>query len=220
MPKTQAGQLDSEVTYLDLIQEGDMLLNATTLSKRERQTASPSTSTLPLIRQRILASGWTKPTIQLAALLGLELENSLTVGGRRRLLRLMASQPVDVIIAALNRRERISLDPAFEMLRIWVNRPCPVKPQVRTPERRRIGVGYRDKGSLLPSHMKGRQLPESNAIYLGEKKEWMTSLPQQLYIWVQDWGYLMHHLGDGWWAPDIRLRQHMNAGGARMSPLG
>jgi hypothetical protein len=79
-------------------------------------------------------------------------------------------------------------------------------------------VGYRDKGSLLPSHKKGRQLPDENAIYLGEKKEWMTSLPQQLYIWVQEWGYLMHHLGDGWWAPDIRLRQHMNAGGARISP--
>jgi len=70
---------------------------------------------------------------------------------------------------------------------------------------------------MLPSHLKGRQLPEENAIFLGEKKEWITSLPQQLFIWVQDWGYLMHHLGDGWWAPDIRLRQHMNAGGARIT---
>jgi hypothetical protein len=165
----------------------------------------------------VFASGWTKPTIQLAALLGMELEGSLSVGGARRLSQLLVSQPVDVIEAALLRRERISNDPSFDVLRAWANRPCSVKPAKHSPERRRIGVGYRDKGSLLPSHKKGRQLPDENAIYLGEKKEWMTSLPQQLYIWVQEWGYLMHHLGDGWWAPDIRLRQHMNAGGARIS---
>jgi hypothetical protein len=217
MPKTQARATVEEVTYLDLIQEGDAHLNATILSKRERQTASPSTNTLPLIRQKVFASGWTKPTIQLAALLGMELEGSLSVGGARRLSQLLVSQPVDVIEAALLRRERISNDPSFDVLRAWANRPCSVKPAKHSPERRRIGVGYRDKGSLLPSHKKGRQLPDENAIYLGEKKEWMTSLPQQLYIWVQEWGYLMHHLGDGWWAPDIRLRQHMNAGGARIS---
>jgi hypothetical protein len=168
----------------------------------------------------VFASGWTKPTIQLAAPLGMELDGTLSIGGLRRLSQLMASQPVDVIAAAVHRRERISSDPSFDVLRIWANRPCSVKPAKHSPERRRIGVGYRDKGSLLPSHLKGRQLPEENAIYLGEKKEWMTSLPQQLYIWVQEWGYLMHHLGDGWWAPDTRLRQHMNAGGARVSPLG
>ena len=217
MPKTQARATVEEVTYLDLIQEGDAHLNATILSKRERQTASPSTNTLPFIRQKVLQSGWTKPTIQLAALLGMELEGSLTVGGLRRLSQLMASQPVDVIVAAVHRREKISNDPSFDVLREWANRPCSVKHSTRSPEKRRIGVGYRDKGSLLPSHKKGRQLPDENAIYLGEKKEWMTSLPQQLYIWVQEWGYLMHHIGDGWWAPDIRLRQHMNAGGARIS---
>jgi len=217
MPKTQARATVEEVTYLDLIQEGDAHLNATILSKRERQTASPSTNTLPFIRQKILQSGWTKPTIQLAALLGMELEGSLTVGGLRRLSQLMASQPVDVIVAAVHRREKISNDPSFDVLREWANRPCSVKHSTRSPEKRRIGVGYRDKGSMQPSHQRGRQLPEENAIFLGEKKEWMSSLPQQLYIWVQDWGYLMHHLGDGWWAPDIRLRQHMNAGGARIT---
>jgi hypothetical protein len=217
MPKTPGRTAEEEITYLDLLQEGDAHLNATTLSKRERQTASPSNNTLPFIYKKILQSGWTKPTIQLAALLGMELEGSLTVGGLRRLSRLMASQPVDVIVAAIHRRERISSDPSFDVLRAWANRPCAVSHSARSPEKRRIGVGYRDKGSLLPSHKKGRQLPEENAIYLGEKKEWMTSLPQQLYIWVQEWGYLMHHLGDGWWAPDIRLRQHMNAGGARIS---
>jgi len=218
MPKTQAGQLQEKVTYLDLLQEGDAHLNATTLSKMRKHTASPSSSTLPLLFQRVRESGWTKPTIQLAALLGMELEGSLTVGGMRRLSRLMASQPVEVIVAASRRQERISSDPSFDILRAWTNRPCSVKHSPHPPERRRIGVGYRDKGSLQPSHTKGRQLPDENAIYLGEKKEWMTSLPQQLYIWVQEWGYLMHHLGDGWWAPDIRLRQHMNAGGARISP--
>jgi hypothetical protein len=150
----------------------------------------------------------------------MESQGILTLGGMRRLSHMLTSQSTDVISAALNRKERILSDPSFDMLRAWANRPFSVKHSTRSKERRRIGVGYRDKGSLLPSHQKGRQLPEENAIFLGEKKEWLTSLPQQLYIWVQDWGYLMHHIGDGWWAPDIRLRQHMNAGGARMSPLG
>jgi len=36
MPKTQAGQLQEKVTYLDLLQEGDAHLNATTLSKMRK----------------------------------------------------------------------------------------------------------------------------------------------------------------------------------------
>jgi hypothetical protein len=217
MPKTRNKAAKGEVSHLDLIQEGDFSLNVTYLSKRERHTSSPSASTLPSVYQVVRKSGWTKTTIQLAALLGMELDGTLTIGGLRRLSRLMAFQPIEVIVAATNRRERISSDPAFDVLRAWVNRPCPVRHTPKRPEKRRIGVGYRDKGSMQPSHQRGRQLPEENAIYLGEKKEWITSLPQQLYIWVQDWGYLMHHLGDGWWAPDIRLRQHMNAGGARIT---
>jgi hypothetical protein len=217
MPEHQHRAAEGQVTHLDLIQEGDFSLNVSYLSKRERHTSSPSNSTLPALFQVVKASGWTKPTIQLAALLGMELDGTLTIGGLRRLSRLMAFQPEVVIVAAIQRRERISSDPSFDVLRAWVNRPCSVKHSPRRPEKRRIGVGYRDKGSMQPSHLKGRNLPEENAIFLGEKKEWITSLPQQLFIWVQDWGYLMHHIGDGWWAPDIRLRQHMNAGGARIT---
>jgi len=217
MPEHQHRAAEGEVTHLDLIQEGDFSLNTTVLSKKVRQTSSPSASTLPDAFRVVQRSGWNKPTIQLAALLGMELDGTLTIGGLRRLSRLMAFQPIEVIVAATQRRERISSDPSFEVLRTWVNRPCSVRHTPKRPEKRRIGVGYRDKGSMLPSHLKGRQLPEENAIFLGEKKEWITSLPQQLFIWVQDWGYLMHHLGDGWWAPDIRLRQHMNAGGARIT---
>lgn len=215
MVANQKERLQSEsILFLDLNQEGDGFLNASTFSKRERQTASPSTSTLPLIRSKVEKSGWTKPTIQLAALLGMEQDGLLTVGGMRRLSRLMASQPVDVIEAAILRKQKIASDPSFEVLRVWVNRPCSVKRSPRTPERRRIGVGYRDKGSLLPSHLKGRKLPEKNLLFLGEKKEWISSLPQPLYIWVQHWGYLLHHIGDGWWAPDVRLQMQINAGRA------
>jgi len=214
MPKTQAGQLLRESHFFDLLQEGDELLNATSLSKRERQTASPSTSTLPLIRSMIRKSGWEKPTIQLAALLGMEQKDLLSIGGKRRLYQMMAFQPTDVIAAALRRMDRISNDPSFEILRVWANRPSSVKRSPPKIERRRIGVGYRDKGSLLPSHQRGRRLPERHILFLGEKKEWVSSLPQQLYIWFQEYGYLMHHLHDGWWAPDIRLQMHINAGRA------
>jgi len=214
MPEKQVRPLQEEPHYLDLLQEGDMLLNATSLSKRERQTASPSTSTLPLIRSKIRKSGWEKPTVQLAALLGMERDGFLSLGGKRRLIQMLASQPTSVIAAALRRRDRISSDPSFEILRSWANRPFSVKRSPPKIERRRIGVGYRDKGSLLPSHMRGRRLPEGHLIFLGESKEWISSLPQQLYIWFQEYGYLMHHVSDGWWAPDIRLQMHINAGRA------
>jgi hypothetical protein len=195
--------------FLDLIEEGDELLDTRQTSRRGRQTESPAASTLPEIFQKVRASGWDKPTIQLSALLGMENQGSLSIGGMRRLKQMLASQPTSVIAAALSRKEKIQNDPSFGMLRAWANRNCPVRKKFHRPEKNRIGVGYRDKGSLLPSHHRGRRLPEEFMFYLGEKKEWISSLPQELYIWVQNWSYLLHHLGDGWWAPDTRLRQHM-----------
>lgn len=195
--------------FLDLIEEGDELLDVRQTSRRGRQTESPSDSTLPDVRRKVRQSGWDKPTIQLAALLGMECQGSLSIGGMRRLKQMLASQPTPVIIAANSRKDKILLDPSFDMLRAWANRKCPVRQKRRTTEKRRIGVGYRDKGSLLPSHHRGRRQSEEFMFYLGERKEYIGTLPQELYIWVQNWSYLLHHLGDGWWAPDIRLRQHM-----------
>jgi hypothetical protein len=139
----------------------------------------------------------------------MESQGTLTVGGMRRMSQMLTSQSTDVIAAAYRRSERISSDPSFDMLRQWANRPCPVRRTPKRSEKRRIGVGYRDKGSVLPSHKQGRRLPTEFQLYLGEKKEFIGTLPQALYVWVQDWSYLLHHLGDGWWAPDIRLRQHL-----------
>jgi FMN-dependent NADH-azoreductase len=47
MPKTQAGQLQEKVTYLDLLQEGDAHLNATTLSKMRKLQRAPRTAHSP-----------------------------------------------------------------------------------------------------------------------------------------------------------------------------
>jgi len=209
MSKKHGGAIKRDTSFFDLLNEGDELLDVRRTSMRGRQTVTPSASTLPDLFKKVRKSGWDKPTIQLSALLGMELDGLLTLGGARRLSRLMTSQSVEVISAALTRRDRIASDPSFEMLRAWCNRPCSVRPAFHRIEKRRIGVGYRDKGSLPPSHSRGRQMPGEFDLYLGERKEWLGSYSQQLYTWIQDYGYLLIHQGDGWWAPDTRLRQHL-----------
>lgn len=200
-PKRSLGKVTH--VSLDLYEAGDQLLSEPT-SVRGGQTATRSASTLPSDERIVRTSGWKKPTIQLAMLLGLERQGMLTIGGRRRLHKLMGTQPTAVCMAAY-RRINISFDPSFVALARWVNRPQPLRQFTRKPQRR-IGVGYRDKGSLPPYHTRGRSHPEPGSIFLGERMEYMWSLEPQVAFLVRDYGYLLTHLGDGWWIPDHRLR--------------
>jgi len=133
----------------------------------------------------------------------LERLGNLTVGGRRRLHKMLASQSTSVQSAAIS-RSHISSDPTFWTFQNWVNRPTPLQ-KFRKKEKSRIGVGYRDKGSLPPIHTRGRH-EQPDAIYLGERKEYIWDLELKTALMVQDYGYLLNHLGDGWWVPDHRLR--------------
>jgi hypothetical protein len=148
-----------------------------------------------------------KPTIQLAMLLGLERQDSLTIGGRRRLHKMLASQPTLVQYAAF-RRWQIATDPSFESLAIWVNRPIHLRAFNRK-SKRRIGVGYRDKGATLRSHERFRRQSPDGILYLGERMEFLWTYPPEVSLLVQDYGYLFIHLGDGWWEPDYRLKSLM-----------
>jgi hypothetical protein len=139
----------------------------------------------------------------------LEDQRKLSVGGRRRLVQLQTSQSVDVLLAAKHRANNLSNPKAFEILFAWVNRPCPLR-SFHKKESRRIGVGYRDSGSTLPLHKQGRR-EQPNLIYLGEKMRDLYQVDPKLLPVVMDYGYLFHHVSDGWYEPDIRLVLHLRA---------
>jgi len=199
---------------IDLYEAGDRLLSIPVSAKESRQTESRPTST-PYKELRLLIekSGWNKPTIQLAMCLGLEAKGNLTVGGLRRLHQLMKHCSIPVQCAAAS-RSHIANDPRFWALREWVNRPYSFR-AFRKKEKRRIGVGYRDKGTLPPPHQQGRDMPEPGAIYLGEKMEYIWTLEPRVALMVQDYGYLLSQIptetgrNSGWWIPDHRLRYLM-----------
>lgn len=191
---------------LDLYEAGDQLFSVPEL-QMVRQTWPHSASTLRDVRLKVIRSGWMKPTIQLAMLLGLERQDCLSIGGRRRLHKMLASQPTLVHFAAF-RRWTIALDPSFESLAIWVNRPIHLR-SFNRKAKRRIGVGYRDKGATLRSHERFRNQSPEGILYLGERKELIWTYPPEVSLLVQDYGYLFNHLGDGWWEPDYRLKALM-----------
>jgi hypothetical protein len=119
---------------------------------------------------------------------------------------MLTSQSTSVQFAAFTRSEKLGTDPSFEMLAFWVNRPLSLRANFRK-EKRRIGVGYRDKGTTLPHDKQGRREGPDDAIFLGEHMEFIWSLvPIEVALLVQDYGHLFNHLNDGWWVPDHRLK--------------
>lgn len=206
LPVRKTSGKGGPVESLDLYEAGDQLFPQTDNAISSRQRWTRSASTPQDVYLKIVASGFQKPTIQLAMLLWLERQDQLSVGGKRRLHKMLASQPTPVHIAAVSRSELLGNDPRFEMLACWVNRPLSLRGYHRK-SKRRIGVGYRDKGSTLPHDKQGRREGPDDAIFLGEHMEFIWSLvPIEVALLVQDYGHLFNHLDGGWWVPDHRLK--------------
>jgi hypothetical protein len=193
---------------IDLHQAGDGMLSIEVQRMvGQKGPHSANTRRINEAHSAILRSGWNKPTIQLAMLLGLSAKGELETGGLRRMFKLLATQPVPVTEAAVL-RSHIANDSSFKELAIWVNRPMSFT-SFKKKRKRRIGVGYRDKGALPPSHSKDRNRMRANAIYLGKKMELLWDLDLETALLIRDYGYLFNHLGGGWWEIDPRLRQHL-----------
>jgi len=205
--KRRSSGRDLSTISIDLYEVGDRMMSLPS-HRISGQTETRSAS-IPNWRLRQLnrKSGWEKPTIQLAMLIGLERDGNLTIGGKRRLHKMLASQSTQVQQAAIS-RSHISLNPSFWTLKEWVNRPCSL-PSFKKKPKLRIGIGYRDKGSLPPYYSRVRTKLQTEAIYLGEKMEYVWDLQPEVALLVQDYGYLLNHLHDGWWEPDHRLRYLM-----------
>lgn len=186
---------------LDLYEAGDHLAPYSFYAERAGQTATHTDRTLPSDFLSVRKSGWMKPSIQLGALLYLESRGELTLHGKRRLHRLLRNISSQEVEASQRHKERISKSPkSFGVLLRWIQRPLSFQ-SFKRRERRRIGVGYRDKGSLPPSHSQGRRERPDEAIYLGEEMEYIDDLRPVINL-VGAYGYpLFHHLSDGWWIP-------------------
>jgi hypothetical protein len=199
-PNQKGGMRTPKGHPLDLYEAGDSLAPELYSSERIGQTATHSDRTLPDDTYKVIKSGWIKPSIQLGALLYLRSRGDLTLGGKRRLHRLLNRISPEEVFAALRHQEKISKSPqSFEVLLRWIQRPLHLRQYFRK-ERRRIGVGYRDKGSLPPSHSRNRVFGEQGLLYLGEEKEFLSELPKfQSHLVGVNGILLFHHVSDGWW---------------------
>lgn len=199
---------------LDLYEAGDQLAPQY-LSDSERigQTATHSDRTLPDDYSKVVASGWRKPSIQIGALLYLRSRGELPLHGHRRLSKLLNTISYLEIAAAQRHEERISKSPeSFGVLLRWVCRPLHLR-SFRRAEKRRIGVGYRDKGSLPPSHSSHRVFGEQGLLYLGEEKEFLPSIQPLIarLAGCQNGALLFHHVSDGWWRVLSPYERFVNA---------
>jgi len=194
---------DKQGRPLDLYEAGDQLAPDFYSAERAGQTLTHSVRILPDDYVKVVRSGWTKPSIQLGALLFLRDRGDLILHGRRRLHRLLTNISSSEIQAALRHAEKISKFPEkFGTLLRWSQRPFHLKKYHRA-EKRRIGVGYRDKGSMPPSHSRGRKIGEQGLLYLGEEKEFLnvqiSPMVQSHLARCLNGVLLFHHVSDGWW---------------------
>lgn len=200
---------------LDLYEAGDQLAPDSFDLKRAGQTATHSDRTLPFDYQVVIRSGWRKPSIQLGALLYLRARGDLNLHGERRLHKLLRNISSQEISAALNHQVKISKNPkSFGALLRWSSRPLSFRPYFHK-EKRRIGVGYRDKGSLPPSHSSHRSFGEANLLYLGENQEFLPALMSTpVYTSLArclNGVLIFRHVSDGWWVPLTPYERFLNA---------
>jgi hypothetical protein len=197
---------------LDLYEAGDNLAPNHLSSERIGQTVTHSDRTLPVVLSKVIASGWTKPSIQIGALLYLRGRGELNLHGLRRLHKLLKNVSSLEVTAASRHEERISKSPeSFGILFFWVTRPSHLRSYHRR-QKRRIGVGYRDKGSLTPFHSRKRIFGEQNLFYLGEAMEFSSEIPQYLAHLVGVNGILLfRHVSDGWWRILTPFERHESA---------
>jgi len=201
-PKRARTKTVKNTSYpLDLYEAGDNLAPNSFVEKRVGQTATHSDRILPSDYLKVVKSGWRKPSIQLGAILYLRDRGDLNLNGERRLHKLLKNISSEEISAAFRHKEKISKFPeAFGPLLRWCTRPLHFRPYHKK-EKRRIGVGYRDKGSLPPSHSRHRVFGEQDLLYLGEEKEFLDlNHPVFAHLGRCLNGVLLfQHVSDGWW---------------------
>ena len=93
-------------------------------------------------------------------------------GGARRLLRLQRQASYEALVAALKFRERLHSTPKMQRdffhHAVLLNQYVPGGFSYTPPLKRRMGVGYRDKGSLPESSNSARKRADKSVWYFSE----------------------------------------------------
>jgi hypothetical protein len=93
-------------------------------------------------------------------------------GGARRLLRLQRQASFEALVAALKFRERLHSTPKMQRdffhHAVLLNSYTPGASDYFRPEQRRIGVGYRDKGTLPEPSNSARKRADSSVWFFVE----------------------------------------------------
>jgi len=93
-------------------------------------------------------------------------------GGARRLLRLQRQASFEALVSALKFRERLHSTPKLQRdffhHAVLLNQYVPGGFSYTPPLKRRMGVGYRDKGSLPESSNSARKMAESSVWFFIE----------------------------------------------------
>jgi len=139
---------------------------------------------LPKWQYRVLV-GRLKLSQKIGLLIWLNREDLLTLGGRERLLYLQAKAPFEALEAGLQFARRLSeekkLQSDFRHQMRELNRR-PQSRHFRQTEKRRIGVGYRDKGMLPDLSLKARrQAQEDSVIPVGLIPEELMEVIQRIF---------------------------------------
>lgn len=143
-------------------------------------------------------SKWLTDRLKLSQRIGLLLflnrENLLSEGGQERLLYLQSKAPFSAIEAGLAFAQRLSIEKKlqsdFKHQMIELNRR-PRSKRYRRYETSRIGVGYRDKGTL----------PEESSIFRRRADEesfvLIDDLPPEMFIFISE--HCPDSVVDGTW---------------------
>lgn len=137
-------------------------------SEQEQQTEAdvPVPATLLPLQKLQELVGRLKRSQKLGILMWLDSKGLLTLGGRRRLLQLQSSASIEALLSAQKFAQRFNLDEKLQKdfrhhMRALNRRPFSAT--FRRSEKRRIGVGYRDKGTLPVSGSRERMKALSEA---------------------------------------------------------
>jgi hypothetical protein len=141
---------------------------------------------------------------KLGCLMWMNREKLISKGGERRLLYLQRKASFEALSAGLNFSERLSNEKKLQLdfypHMVELNRR-PQSKRFRKQEKNRIGIGYRDKGTLPGNSSSGRSQ--------AQKEAWIQSsdLPENLLLILQS---TVPQLFEGEWLDLAGLSTHFN----------
>jgi len=153
------------------------LLSSEQIARKFGQT---SLSRLAYHRRQVRKTGPLRLSQQIGCLLWLNRNDLLSTRGEERLLFLQSRAPWGALEAGMQFAQRLQVEEKLVLdLYHWlVNLNCfPSTRKLRTFRARRIGIGYRDKGTLPSSSATARKKADSESwVHESAVPEWLLSL--------------------------------------------